>query len=279
MVLLIGSSLFITQIDFSYDTLSSFPEDTPSREGFSIISEGFGSGDLAPVQVVFDTAGEDVDLTEDLANLSGVAKVEEPEVSEVDENIVMYQLELDQNPYSNEAMDDLESIQAGVANIKDDYELSDVWVAGQTAEQIDQRSVIEKDQTNIIILVVVVVSILLLIYLRSITAMIYLVGTVLISFTSALGLGWAILHYGFDVPAISALIPIYAFVFIMTLGEDYNILMISNIWEKNVDVQLKRPSQKVLVKVVASLPQRGSYSQEPLLYSLLFLFKYLYNLV
>ncbi|MFK3938125.1 MMPL family transporter [Alkalihalobacillus sp. NPDC078783] len=239
MVLLIGSSLFIIQINFSYDTLSSFPEDTPSREGFSIISEGFGSGDLAPVQVVFDTAGEDVDLTEDLTNLNGVAKVEEPEVSEVNENIVMYQLELDQNPYSNEAMDDLESIQADVANIKDEYELNDVWVAGQTAEQIDQRTVIEKDQTNIIILVVVVVSILLLIYLRSITAMIYLVGTVLISFTSALGLGWAILHYGFDVPAISALIPIYAFVFIAALGEDYNILMISNIWEKKRGRPLK----------------------------------------
>ncbi|MEK4563875.1 MMPL family transporter [Alkalihalobacillus sp. FSL R5-0424] len=239
MVLLLGSSLFIIQIDFSYDTLSSFPEDTPSREGFSIISEGFGSGDLAPVQVVFDTAGEDIDLTEDLANLNGVAKVEEPEASEVNENIVMYQLELDQNPYSNEAMDDLESIQAGVVNIKDDYELNDVWVAGQTAEQIDQRSVIENDQTNIIILVVVVVSILLLIYLRSITAMIYLVGTVLISFTSALGLGWAILHYGFDVPSISALIPIYAFVFIAALGEDYNILMISNIWEKKRGRPLK----------------------------------------
>ncbi|MDQ0208773.1 MMPL family transporter [Alkalicoccobacillus murimartini] len=239
LVLLVGSSLFVTQVQYSYDTLSSFPEDTPSREGFALISDAFGSGDLAPVQVVFDTGGEDVDLTEELGELGGVYNVEEPEVSEVDDHLVMYQLELTENPYSNEAMDDLEAIQANVADLKDQYNLNEVWIGGQTAEQVDQRSIIETDEFKIIALVVVIISILLLIYLRSITAMIYLVGTVLVSYTSALGLGWVILHYGFDVPSISALIPIYAFVFIAALGEDYNIFMISNIWEKKRKLPLK----------------------------------------
>ncbi|MCM2677567.1 MMPL family transporter [Shouchella plakortidis] len=240
LVLLIGSSFFVTQVQYSYDTLSSFPEDTPSREGFALITDAFGSGDLAPVQIVFDVAGEDVDLTEDLESLSGVYKVEEPEVSEVNDDIVMYQIELEENPYSNEAMDDLEAIQASAIEIKDQHQLADVWIGGQTAEQVDQRSIIEADEGKIIALVVVIVSILLLLYLRSITAMLYLVATVLISYTSALGLGWVILHYGFDVPSISALIPIYAFVFIVALGEDYNIFMISNIWEKKRSLPLKQ---------------------------------------
>ena len=240
LVLLIGSSFFVTQVQYSYDTLSSFPEDTPSREGFALITDAFGSGDLAPVQIVFDVAGEDVDLTEDLESLRGVYKVEEPEVSEVNDDIVMYQIELEENPYSNEAMDDLEAIQASAIEIKDQHQLADVWIGGQTAEQVDQRSIIEADEGKIIALVVVIVSILLLLYLRSITAMLYLVATVLISYTSALGLGWVILHYGFDVPSISALIPIYAFVFIVALGEDYNIFMISNIWEKKRSLPLKQ---------------------------------------
>lgn len=240
LAFLFGSSFFVTQIQYSYDTLSTFPEDTPSREGFAIIANSFGSGDLAPVQLVFDTSGEDVDLTEDLQGLDGIARVEEPQMSEVDPNYVMYQLELEKNPYSNEAMDDLEIIQSEATSLVDQYDLADVWVGGQTAQQIDQRNVIDEDETKIIALVVGIVSVLLLIYLRSITAMIYLVATVLISYTSALGLGWLILHYGFDVATISALIPIYSFVLIVALGEDYNIFMISNIWEKKRGLPLRK---------------------------------------
>ncbi|TSB46003.1 MMPL family transporter [Alkalicoccobacillus porphyridii] len=240
LAFLIGSSVFVTQIDYSYDTLSSFPEDTPSREGFALISDAFGSGDLAPVQVVFDTGGASVDVAADLENVEGIARVEEPEVSEINEHFISYQLELDANPYSNEAMDDLERIQMNAADIVLQNDLAGVWIGGQTAEQVDQRTIIAEDEVKIIALVVVVVSILLLLYLRSITAMIYLVATVLISYTSALGLGWIILHYGFDVPSISALIPIYAFVFIVALGEDYNIFMISNIWEKKRNLPLRQ---------------------------------------
>ncbi|MBC8863081.1 MMPL family transporter, partial [Escherichia coli] len=72
-------------------------------------------------------------------------------------------------------------------------------------------------------LVIALIAILLLCYLRSITAMLYLVATVLLSFVGALGLGWVIIHYAMGVEAISGLIPLYAFVFIVALGEDYNI--------------------------------------------------------
>lgn len=239
LLFLIVSSTFVTGIKYSYDMLSEFPKDTPSREGFDLISDGFGAGDLAPLTVVFEQNGENENIKNDLARLDGISRVENPETSQSDQNFVSYKVELEQNPYSNEAMDDVEQLRKNLKELSDDKRFENVWVSGQTAEQLDQRTVIAHDETKIISFVIVVVALLLLLYLRSIVAMVYLIATVLISFTSALGLGWVILHYGFDVGAISGLIPIYAFVFIVALGEDYNIFMISNIWEKKKELPLK----------------------------------------
>lgn len=83
----------------------------------------------------------------------------------------------------------------------------------------------------IVPVVIVIIAALLLMYLRSIVAMVYLILTVLLSYLYALGAGWMIIHYGMGVPAIQGLIPLYAFVFLVALGEDYNIFMISSIWK------------------------------------------------
>jgi RND superfamily putative drug exporter len=87
--------------------------------------------------------------------------------------------------------------------------------------------------------VIAVIAILLLIYLRSLVAMIYLILTVILSYFSALGAGWLILHYLMDTSAIQGLIPLYAFVFLVALGEDYNIFMISSIWQERNRLGLK----------------------------------------
>ena len=83
----------------------------------------------------------------------------------------------------------------------------------------------DRDMKVIIPVVIFMIAALLLIYLRSIVAMIYLIITVLLSYFSALGAGWLLIHYGLDMPAISGLIPLYSFVLLVALGEDYNIFM------------------------------------------------------
>lgn len=51
-------ALLSLKTEYTYDTLSSFPEDMPSREGFSIISEHFSAGELAPAEIVVQTEGK-----------------------------------------------------------------------------------------------------------------------------------------------------------------------------------------------------------------------------
>jgi RND superfamily putative drug exporter len=87
--------------------------------------------------------------------------------------------------------------------------------------------------------VIVLIALLLLAYLRSFVAMLYLIATVVLSFGSALGLGWLVLHYVMGADAIAGAIPLYAFVFLVALGEDYNIFMISSIWKKRKQMPIK----------------------------------------
>lgn len=161
-----------------------------------------------------------------LEAVSGVKSVSPPEISSKDKTYSKYSIILDQNPYSNQAMDLIPKIEKSVANPD-----NKVYLAGQTAEQYDSRAVSQVDEKTVIPLVIGLISILLFVYLRSIVATVYLVLSVLLSYAASLGLGWLILHHFFGVEAISGLIPLYAFVFIVALGEDYNIFMISSIWK------------------------------------------------
>ena len=58
---------FSSNIKYSYDLLSSFPEDMNSREGYTVISDAFSPGDLAPTTIIVDSDGQDdLNLTENI---------------------------------------------------------------------------------------------------------------------------------------------------------------------------------------------------------------------
>ncbi|PAD22363.1 MMPL family transporter [Terribacillus saccharophilus] len=226
-----------SRITYTYDTLSSFPDDMPSKEGFEILTDHVNAGELAPVSVITETDDPEA-VRAALEELPYVATVMDPEQSESNDQLIRIQLELDENPYSNEAMAHIPDIRETVS---DTTGITDsVWIGGQTSEQYDTQQVTKHDEKWIIPIVIGFITLLLLTYLRSVTATIYLVATVLLSFFSALGLGWLILHYGFGVEAIQGFIPLYAFVFIVALGEDYNIFMISSIWKRSKTMPLKQ---------------------------------------
>lgn len=229
-------AVFSIKTEYTYDLLSSFPEDMPSREGFTLIEEHFNAGELAPVSVIIDTEGEKFNVGEELKQLDFIAAVSEEEAGINNPNLIKYSIELETNPYSNQAMDELPIIRDTLedklreSSIKNPHD--NIWLAGITAEQYDTRELTNQDAKLIIPIILIMIAVLLLVYLRSITATFYLIASVLLSYFSALGLGWVILHYGFGVEAIQGLIPLYSFVFIVALGEDYNIFMISSIWKK-----------------------------------------------
>src|SRR5699024_5095992 len=72
----------------------------------------------------------------------------------------------------------------------------------------------------------------------------YLLGTGLLSYFSALGLGWLVLHHFMHVPEIRGLIPLYPFVFLVVLGEYCIIFVVSSLWMKRKEMPLKQAIQE-----------------------------------
>ena len=233
--LLIGLAFASTQTKYNYDLLSSFPENMSSREGFTLIEENFTPGELAPVQVIVDTKGQDVNITDQLKALPYVSLVGEVRKGQTVSSIHLYEVDLNKNPYSNEAMEDVDRLklvlpsiltEAGLQNAENHF-----YVGGETSAQIDTRDVQERDEGIIQPVIIIVIFTLLLVYLRAVITSIQLMATVLISFFAALGAGWLIIHYGLGHDSIASSIPLYSFVFIIALGNDYNIFMVSDIWK------------------------------------------------
>ncbi|PBB04806.1 MMPL family transporter [Salimicrobium humidisoli] len=234
-------ALFVPRINYTYGVFDSFPDDMPSREGFAIIGEHYPEGTVAPMQVLIRSDRE-VSLREDIAALDEVESVGEAEKGEENEEYEQYSVTLSIDPYSREAVAFVPELknrvedrlqEEGVKNPEDQ-----VWINGETAGLYDTEKVTSRDQNIVIPVILVIIALILVTYLKSITAMGYLLLTVGLSYLSALGLGWLIIHYVMEEPAMQGLIPLYSFVFLVALGNDYNIFMISSIWKNREQMKL-----------------------------------------
>ncbi|GGI45490.1 membrane protein [Paenibacillus marchantiophytorum] len=241
LIILIALAAFAPQIKFTYNILESFPSTMPSREGFTLLSEHVSPGSLAPVKIIVNTEGKAADVQGALSKLPYVESVSKPVDSKKDAAYKAYELIFKEDPYALTSIDRIPEIRSTTEQKLQEAGLSkpQVWVGGETATQYDTKSVVERDTYIVIPVVIIVIALLLLIYLRSIVAMVYLIATVLLSYFSALGAGWLILHYFMDTSAIQGLIPLYAFVFLVALGEDYNIFMVSSIWQERNRLKLR----------------------------------------
>ncbi|PFC59174.1 hypothetical protein CN266_27320 [Bacillus cereus] len=250
-----GLASFVPRIQYTYDLLESFPKDMPSHEGFTLISDHFSAGELAPVKVVVDTKGKELPIKQELEKFSFINTVKEPKEGKENKQIQMYEVSLAENPYSIEALDQIPKLKSNVEKVLKDAGISNaeeqLWIGGETASLYDTKQITERDESVIIPVMISIIALLLLVYLRSVVAMIYLIVTVVLSFFSALGAGWILLHYGMGAPAIQGAIPLYAFVFLVALGEDYNIFMVSEIWKN-------RKTQNHLDAVKNGVIQTGS---------------------
>jgi len=231
-------AIFSTQTKFTYNILSSFPEKMESVEGFNLIGEAYTPGELAPLKLIVEGEHSAEQLIEAISKESLVHHISDGTISDIDPKYTSYEIVLAVNPYNREAMALVPQLKSIAENVLQTSNSS--WLAGQTAAQYDQQQIIARDEYVVMPIVLVLITILLLIYLRSIVASAYLIATVLLSYFSALGLGWLILHYVLGFDAIQGAIPLYAFVFLIALGEDYNIFMISSIWRKAKTMPLKQ---------------------------------------
>ncbi|WP_158890545.1 MMPL family transporter [Amycolatopsis anabasis] len=111
---------------------------------------------------------------------------------------------------------------------------ADAKVGGQTATQLEVRDAAERDRGLIIPIVLVVILGVLALLLRSLLAPLLLIATVVLSFAATLGVGALVFNHVFDFPGSDPSVPLYAFVFLVALGIDYNIFLMTRVREESL---------------------------------------------
>lgn len=106
-------------------------------------------------------------------------------------------------------------------------------VGGPTAVSFDINEANLRDRNVIIPLVLFVISIILIILLRSLVAPLILITTVVLSFFATLGASAIAFNHIFDFPGADASFPLFAFVFLVALGVDYNIFLMTRVREES----------------------------------------------
>jgi len=111
---------------------------------------------------------------------------------------------------------------------------ADALVGGQTAAQLDVDISSMRDRNLIIPVVLVVIFIILMLLLRSILAPVLLIVTVLLSYFATLGLCALLFNEAFSFPGADTSFPLFAFVFLVALGVDYNIFLMTRVREESI---------------------------------------------
>jgi len=108
----------------------------------------------------------------------------------------------------------------------------DVLVGGSTAINLDVRHASERDLRVIIPAILAVVFLVLMLLLRSLVAPLVLVVANVISFAATLGVAAIVFNHAFGLPGSDPATPLYAFVFLVALGIDYSIFLMTRVREE-----------------------------------------------
>jgi putative drug exporter of the RND superfamily len=107
-------------------------------------------------------------------------------------------------------------------------------VGGVTATALDTDTTSIRDRMVIIPIVLGVILVILMLLLRSILAPVLLVASVILSFAAALGVSALVFNGPLALPGADPSVPLYAFVFLVALGVDYNIFLMTRVREESL---------------------------------------------
>ncbi len=136
------------------------------------------------------------------------------------------------SPGSTAAFQAIPSVRHAVTAVATAIGATESGIAGQAAGAADVSTISGADIVRIVPVVLLVLTLLLALILRSLVAPLYLVASVVLSYLASLGLAVLIFVVIGGQLGINFTLPFFMFVFIMALGEDYNILVIMRILEE-----------------------------------------------
>jgi len=130
-------------------------------------------------------------------------------------------------------------------------------VDGQPAFTYDIAQLSDSDLRTVIPIAIAVIAVLLALVMRSLVAPLYLIASVVLSYFSALGLTVLVFIRAFGQNGMTFILPFLLFVFLLALGEDYNILVMTRIREEAAHLPLREAVSRALAVTGTTVSSAG----------------------
>ena len=197
-----------------------------SVDGQKLLAKSFPAGANAPADVIVPDQAKLPAVAAALQKVPGVAAATPNDLAPK----TLLSVVLKQDAYSNASLDMVPELRRVAKAAGGD----EVLVGGGTAVQRDLNDASARDTKLIVPMVLVVVFLILAVLLRSLLAPLLLTLTVILSFMAALGTGAIVFDVIFGFPGSDVSLPLFAFVFLVALGIDYNIFLMARVREETL---------------------------------------------
>ncbi|MGW5638300.1 MMPL family transporter [Streptomyces sp. NPDC003832] len=212
-----------------------FVNDAPSVSAQRTLGEHFpgGSGNPAVIIADADRTAEVTKAAEDtpgVASAGAVSASGRPGAGEplVVDGRVRIDATLEAAADSDAAKETIQRLRDRVHAVSG----ADALVGGSTAQQFDTQETAARDRTVIVPVVLAIILVILMLLLRSVLVPVLLVATVALNFLATLGVSALVFQHLLGFSGTDASVPLYGFVFLVALGVDYNIFLMSRVREE-----------------------------------------------
>ena len=225
VALLLVLSLGLLKFDDGLTSGNGFRDDVEAVAGQELLAKSFPSGANAPTDVVVPDPERAADVRAAVAGVPGVASVRPVQRGE---DGVLLAAVLEPDPFSTEAFELIPDIRAAAKRAGGE----ETVVGGGTAVEYDLRVAAARDNRVIVPVALAVVLLILIVLLRALVAPLMLIATVILSFAAALGVAAVVFDVVFGFPGVDPGLPLFAFIFLVALGIDYNIFLMARVREE-----------------------------------------------
>ncbi|MEO6083981.1 MAG: efflux RND transporter permease subunit, partial [Umezawaea sp.] len=237
LVLLVGIA-FVPQLKANGVAQTDFfLNPVESVAGQEVLTKHFDGGTGSPAVIIVDQSAAEEAVTkakavEGVSDVTLSSALDNPDVTPSTAKVVDGKIEL---LATLKAPADSADATAALRQLRTDlHPVGGALVGGVTAIQVDVQDTAKRDLRVIIPVVLLVIFLILALLLRALLAPLLLIATVVLSFAATLGVAALVFNHVLDFPGADPSVPLFAFVFLVALGIDYNIFLMTRVREESI---------------------------------------------
>ncbi len=222
---------------------NSFTRNVESQQGQTILAAHFPAGASEPAEVVVTDSQQVPAVRVAMSLAPGVAggPLAVGPVT-VRGGLSVFDVTLAANPSSQRAFGTV----AALRRVARTTAGTGALVGGPSAQEVDLRAAATRDKNVIVPMILLVVFLILALLLRAVVAPVLLIVTVLLSYGAALGTGAFLFKHVFGYPGEDPSLELFAFLFLVALGVDYNIFLMARVREETLELGTRAGAVRAL---------------------------------